>query len=61
MECERCKFLMEVLTSRINMEINPPIVIQIEDKYYSKEIIDELMVRSHRTYWQKLWAAIRGR
>ena len=61
MECERCKFLMEVLTSRVQMSINPPIIMQLADQYYNKDVMDKLIKKEARGYWQKLWDAILGR
>ena len=54
---------MEILTSRVQMDINPPIILQQigDDKVYNKDVIDELIKKNNKGYWQKLWDAIRGK
>ncbi len=51
------------LLEQAHLSINPPIILQQlgDDKVYNKDHIDRLLRKETKGYWQKLWAAIRGR
>ena len=59
--CTHCQALFKQLMTCVQMQVNPPIVLQIADEIYSKELINELIIKKNRGYWQTLWAAIKGR
>ncbi len=54
------KHLKMVMTTAEH-SVNPSIVLQLGDDVYNKEYIDKLIRRYNKTYWQKLWDAIKGR
>ncbi len=52
---------LKLLMTTAEHSVNPSIVIQSADKYYDKDVMDKLIRQYNKTYWQKLWAAIRGK
>ncbi len=52
---------MKLLFTTAEHSVNPSIVIQSADKYYDKDVMDKLIKKENRSYWQKLWDAIRGK
>ena len=52
---------VKMVMTTVEHSVNPSIVIHDEGKFYAKGMIAELLEKERRTYWQKLWDAIKGR
>lgn len=52
---------IKLLITTAEHSINPSIILQQGDQFFNKSLIEALLEKEKRGYWQKLFDAIRGR